>query len=147
MRERIAALGGAIALTSGPTGSRVEMRVSSSCSPRTRDLTVVLKGTSGAEAVAGVRVYEPDLLLLDLKLPDMSGLDVLRMLQPEHRPTRIVLLTAAAGRSDVDQARALGAAGMLYKDVDLREARGGRSSRSAASRTPCRHRRLITVSS
>lgn len=78
---------------------------------------VVARCHSGAEALSVTRALCPDLLLLDLKLPDMSGLDVLRTIREERLPVRVVILSAAAMAHDIAAARRLGADGLLYKDL------------------------------
>jgi two-component system CitB family response regulator len=50
---------------------------------------------TGAEALDLVAVVEPDLLLLDIYLPDMSGIDVLRRLRDQQRPVDVITITAA----------------------------------------------------
>jgi two-component system, NarL family, nitrate/nitrite response regulator NarL len=59
----------------------------------------------------------PDVLLLDLGLPDASGLDVLRALRAADVPTRTVLLTAGADREQMLTALQLGARGLVLKAV------------------------------
>lgn len=83
----------------------------------TPDIEVVGRCRNGQEALETARSLRPDLLLLDLKLPDMSGIDVLRTVRQEELPVRVVLLSAAAMGDDVEAARRLGADGLLYKDL------------------------------
>jgi two-component system nitrate/nitrite response regulator NarL len=81
------------------------------------DFQVVARCQSGAQGVAATRGLSPDLLLLDLKLPDMSGLDVLRAVKQLQPAPRVVILSAAVMPQDVVTARDLGADGLLYKDL------------------------------
>jgi DNA-binding NarL/FixJ family response regulator len=81
------------------------------------DFQVVARCQSGEQALAATRGLRPDLLLLDLKLPDMSGLDVLRAVKALAPPPRVVILSAAAMPQDVVVARELGADGLIYKDL------------------------------
>jgi DNA-binding NarL/FixJ family response regulator len=83
----------------------------------TPDVEVVGRCRNGREAIETTRNLRPDLLLLDLKLPDMSGIDVLKAIRQEDLPVRVVLLSAAAMADDVEAARKLGADGLLYKDL------------------------------
>jgi DNA-binding NarL/FixJ family response regulator len=83
----------------------------------TPDIEVVGRCSNGREAIETTRNLRPDLLLLDLKLPDMSGIDVLKTIRQEALPVRVVLLSAAAMTDDVEAARRLGADGLLYKDL------------------------------
>ncbi|GIH70240.1 response regulator [Sphaerimonospora thailandensis] len=80
------------------------------------DLTVVGEAADGAEAVALVESLAPDVLLLDLKMPVLDGLDTLTRL--DTRELRVIVLTSADDRGDVALAMRAGAAGFLYKDVD-----------------------------
>jgi DNA-binding NarL/FixJ family response regulator len=63
-----------------------------------------------------VAEVSPDVLLLDLKLPDMSGLDVLRALDAAHSELRVILLTADADGKQVVEALQLGARGLVLKE-------------------------------
>lgn len=77
----------------------------------------VLEATGGVEALARAEAAEPDLILLDVQLPDLSGLDVCRRLrvQPRFAATPIVMLTAAAQQDDVARGLAAGATQYLTK--------------------------------
>jgi signal transduction histidine kinase/ActR/RegA family two-component response regulator len=74
----------------------------------------------GARGIAQARALKPDLVLLDMQLPDMSGLDVIRALRadPETRDLRIVVLSASAMPEEVDQARSAGADDYWTKPLD-----------------------------
>ena len=76
------------------------------------DMTVVAQAASGAEAVEQFRQYRPDITLLDLRLPDMSGVDVLMTIRAEFNEARIVVLTTAEG--DVEIQRSLQAGARAY---------------------------------
>ncbi len=77
----------------------------------------VVDAGDGAAALASAEAERPDLVLLDVGLPDMSGLDVCRRLRrdPRFASTRIVMLTAMAQREDVDRGLAAGADHYLTK--------------------------------
>jgi two-component system, NarL family, nitrate/nitrite response regulator NarL len=79
-------------------------------------LEVVAEGGSGADALRLVEALAPDILLLDLALPDMSGLDVLRRLNANISRVRVVLLTASADKQQVTDALLLGARGLVMKE-------------------------------
>jgi DNA-binding NarL/FixJ family response regulator len=81
------------------------------------NVEVVGRCQTGREAIEITRNTLPDLVLLDLKLPDMSGLQVLRAIREQQLPVRVVLLTAAAMAEDVAAAKQLGADGLVYKDL------------------------------
>jgi two-component system, NarL family, nitrate/nitrite response regulator NarL len=79
-------------------------------------LEVVAEGGTGADALRLVEAFAPDILLLDLALPDMSGLDVLRKLEVDFSRVRVVLLTASADKQQGTDALLLGARGLVLKE-------------------------------
>ena len=94
----------------------------------TRDVEVVAEAASAEQALDLALEVRPDVLLLDLDLPGVSGLRLLRDLAPRLPETRIVMLTVSTAPGDVLAALRLGAAGYLTKDIDgdalLRAVRG-----------------------
>ncbi len=82
------------------------------------DLVVVPNGQLG---IAAARHYHPDLILLDLHLPDMSGEDVLCQLRadPDLREISVVVLTADAAEATRTRAIALGAKTLLTKPLQV----------------------------
>ena len=82
------------------------------------DIEVVGEAADGGQAVAMAAELEPDVILLDLKLPVMDGIDVLRALRDSGRSVRALVLTSAPDRTLVSLAVQAGAAGFLYKDID-----------------------------
>jgi DNA-binding NarL/FixJ family response regulator len=82
------------------------------------DIEVVGEAADGEQAVAMVAERDPDVILLDLKLPGGDGIAVLRQLREAGRRTRALVLTSAVDRNLVGRAVQAGAAGFLYKDVD-----------------------------
>ena len=72
----------------------------------------------GPAALALAAEREPDVILLDLKLPGMDGLAVLNELKASHNPARVLILTSVTDHAAAAAAIRNGAAGVLYKDVD-----------------------------
>lgn len=68
-------------------------------------------------AVHAVRCLRPDILLLDMAMPDASGLEVLRLLEYEKLPTRTLVLTGSIGHVEAVQALQLGARGLILKEA------------------------------
>ena len=82
----------------------------------------VSEARNGREAVAAIRTQQPDLVLLDVKLPDMNGLDVCRRIKDDH-PGIVVLQTSAAFVQPADRASALagGADSYLIEPIEPEE--------------------------
>jgi response regulator of citrate/malate metabolism len=78
---------------------------------RLQGFTVVGEAHTGAEALALVRVARPDLVLLDIYLPDMTGLEVIRRLRTEAAPVDVIAVTAA---KDVETLRGAMQGGVLH---------------------------------
>jgi len=81
------------------------------------EFRVVARCVNGDEALTAVRRSRPDLLLLDLKMPPTSGLEVLRRLQKESLSTRVVILTATLDADELAEAMKLGVRGVVLKDA------------------------------
>jgi DNA-binding NarL/FixJ family response regulator len=82
------------------------------------DIDVVGEAADGPAAIAMAAALDPDVILLDLKLPGLDGVGVLRELRDRGIRARALVLTSAAERALVGRAVQAGAAGFLYKDVD-----------------------------
>lgn len=81
------------------------------------DLTVVGECGTGREVKPLVAALQPDVLLIDLALPDISGLDVMREIDLRQSPVRAILLTAAADNQQILTALERGARGLVLKDA------------------------------
>ena len=81
------------------------------------EYTIVGEAADGEQAVELVRTLQPDLLLLDVLMPRMTGLDTLRELAASGVTGRTVLLTAGIERAEIITALQLGARGVLLKDA------------------------------
>src|SRR3954454_3691477 len=82
------------------------------------DLELVGQASSGREALQRIRELTPDVAVIDLKMPDLDGLEVARAIQRDGLPTRVAILTAFLDGSLVFQAMAAGAAAYLSKDSE-----------------------------
>jgi len=80
------------------------------------DIQVVASCADGNAALEAVRAERPDVIVLDLRMPGQSGLDVLRTIASEQLPCRTVILTAVVRDHDVTEAVRLGAMGLVLKE-------------------------------
>jgi two-component system NarL family response regulator len=81
------------------------------------DMEIVGEAGTGSEACALVERQAPDVLLLDLRMPDMDGLEVVRTLHAAKPEVRIIILTTFAGDEDIFRSLKAGAKGYLLKDA------------------------------
>lgn len=85
------------------------------------DFDVVGEAYDGIEAIEVTRRLEPDVLLLDLAMPGLPGLEVLRALTASALATRTILLTASIDRPEIIKALQLGSRGVVMKDAATQE--------------------------
>ena len=83
-------------------------------------MRVVAGCVDGRETLEAVRLHRPDILLLDLNMPKLDGLGVLRAIASERISVSTVVLTADADPADVSAARAAGARGIVLKEFSPR---------------------------
>lgn len=82
-----------------------------------KDLNVLARCLNGEETLEAVRKHRPDILVLDIRLPKMDGLDVLRHMKQEQLPTKVVLLTAAVDENEMVEALRQGVSGVVLKEM------------------------------
>ena len=82
------------------------------------DFEVTGEASNGKDGIALARTLKPDLLLLDLNMKDMSGLEVLRQIRAADLDTRVVMITVSDQTDDLVAALRLGADGYLLKDME-----------------------------
>jgi len=113
------------------------------------DMTVVAQTGSGEEAVSLFAQHKPDITLMDLRLPGMSGVDAIHTIRVRHPTAKFVVLTTYEGDEDIHRALEAGARGYIIKgmpyqtliDALLRVQSGGRFlpapiTKALESRTP-----------
>jgi DNA-binding NarL/FixJ family response regulator len=83
----------------------------------TPDMTVVAQAGSGEEAVELYDKHLPDIVLMDLRLPGMSGVEAIRTVVARHRQARFVVLTTYEGDEDIHQALQAGARSYIVKGM------------------------------
>ncbi|MBU0499651.1 MAG: response regulator transcription factor [Gammaproteobacteria bacterium] len=86
-----------------------------------REIEVVDAVGDGEEGIALVARHQPDVVLLDMRMPGMGGLDVLRRLRADHPRMPIVMLTTSREERDVIDSLQQGAQGYLLKDMEPAE--------------------------
>ncbi|MEU9522055.1 MULTISPECIES: response regulator transcription factor [unclassified Streptomyces] len=82
------------------------------------DIEVVGEAADGAEGVDRAQELEPDVILMDVKMPGMDGVDALRRLRELDNHARVLVVTSFTEQRTVVPALRAGAAGYVYKDVD-----------------------------
>jgi two-component system NarL family response regulator len=86
---------------------------------RQPDMEVVGAAATGAQAIELYRLHRPDVTLMDLQIPVISGLEAIQAIRAEHRSARIIVLTMYHGDEDIYRALHAGAATYLLKEAIL----------------------------
>ncbi|GBE57110.1 polar-differentiation response regulator DivK [bacterium BMS3Abin01] len=83
----------------------------------------VIQAANGNDALESANSQQPDLILMDIQLPEMDGLEVTRLLKSNEstRQIKVVALTAHAMRGDEEKARSAGCSGYIPKPINTRE--------------------------
>lgn len=85
------------------------------------DMAVVAEASTGEDAVELYREHRPDVVLMDLRLPGMSGVDAIRAIREIDREARVIVLTTFDGDEDIYRSLQSGARGYLLKDMLRKE--------------------------
>ena len=88
------------------------------------DMVMVAQAASGRDAIHQFRQHRPDVTLMDLRLPDISGIDTMIAIRNEFPDSRIVMLTTFEGDVDIQRALAAGARGYILKSMPPQELAG-----------------------
>jgi DNA-binding NarL/FixJ family response regulator len=89
------------------------------------DMQVIAEGTNGQQAIELYREHKPDIMLIDLRMPVLSGVEAIAAIRREFPGARMIVLTTYDGDEDIYRSLQAGAQGYLLKDVffeDLEEA-------------------------
>jgi DNA-binding NarL/FixJ family response regulator len=106
---------------------------------------VVAQAANGQAALAAVAEHRPELLLLDVRMPGMGGVEAARAVKEQHPDTRVVMLTVSEEEDDLFKAIEAGAQGYLMKDVESAQFRTMLESiaRGEAALTPATAARVL----
>lgn len=85
------------------------------------DMLLVAEASTGCDALQTFREHQPDITLMDLRLPDMSGIDVLIAIRAEFPEARIIMLTTYEGDVEIQRALEAGARSYLLKSMPPKE--------------------------
>ncbi len=85
------------------------------------DMRVIAQGTNGREAVALYREHRPDVVLMDLRMPVMGGVEAIAAIRREFSDAKVIVLTTYDGDEDIYRSLQAGAQGYLLKDMFFEE--------------------------
>jgi DNA-binding NarL/FixJ family response regulator len=84
-------------------------------------MTMVAQASNGHEAIERYRKHKPDITLMDLRLPDMTGIDAMNAIRAEFPDARIIILTTFASDTESRRALAEGASAYMLKSMHPRD--------------------------
>jgi len=85
------------------------------------DMQLVAEASTGHEAIEGYRSHRPDITLMDLRLPDIGGIDALVAIRTEFANARVIMLTTFEGDVDIQRALEAGARGYMLKSMPRKQ--------------------------
>jgi DNA-binding NarL/FixJ family response regulator len=85
------------------------------------DMVLVAQAANAQEAVERFRKHRPDVTLMDLRLPDKSGIDAMKAIRTEYPEARVIMLTTFEGDVEIQRALEAGARGYLLKNMPPKE--------------------------
>jgi DNA-binding NarL/FixJ family response regulator len=85
------------------------------------DMVLIAEASNGREAIAGYREHRPDIVLMDLRLPDISGIDAVIAIRTEHPFAKIIMLTTFEGDAEIQRALEAGAQGYMLKSMPRKQ--------------------------
>jgi DNA-binding NarL/FixJ family response regulator len=85
------------------------------------DMLLVGEAQCGREAIVGFRAHRPDVTLMDLRLPDISGIDALIAIRTEFKDARMIMLTTFDGDAEIQRALEAGAQGFMLKSMPRKQ--------------------------
>jgi DNA-binding NarL/FixJ family response regulator len=85
------------------------------------DMAVVAEGTNGRQAIDLYRLHRPDVTLMDLRMPELGGVEAIMAIRKEFPDARLIVLTTYDGDEDIYRSLQAGAQGYLLKDMFFEE--------------------------
>ena len=85
------------------------------------DTVVVAQASTGQQAIEEFRAHRPDVVLMDIRLPDMSGIDAMIAIRKEDEEARFIMLTTSEGDVEIRRALEAGARGYMLKSTAPKE--------------------------
>lgn len=85
------------------------------------DMLLVGEAASGREAMHNMRQHQPDVTLMDLRLPDISGIDAMVAIRAEFPDARVIILTTSEGDAEIHRALEAGAQGYMLKSMPRKQ--------------------------
>jgi DNA-binding NarL/FixJ family response regulator len=87
----------------------------------TNGIQVIGKARNGREALIKARILNPDIILMDIRMPECNGVDALKLIKAEMPEIKIIMLTTSEEDEDLFNAIKFGASGYLLKNTDAKE--------------------------
>jgi DNA-binding NarL/FixJ family response regulator len=85
------------------------------------DMVLIAEASNGREASHGYREHRPDIALMDLRLPDISGIDAVIAIRTEYPSAKIIMLTTFEGDAEIHRALEAGAQGYMLKSMPRKQ--------------------------
>src|SRR6204780_4375772 len=85
------------------------------------DMQLVAEASTGHEAIQGFREHHPDVTLMDVRMPDMGGIDALLAIRTEFANARVIMLTTFEGDAEIQRALEAGAQGYMLKSMPRKQ--------------------------
>jgi len=85
------------------------------------DMVLIAEASNGREAITAYREHQPDIALMDLRLPDISGIDAVIAIRTEYPSAKIMMLTTFEGDAEIHRALEAGALGYMLKSMPRKQ--------------------------
>lgn len=85
------------------------------------DMLLIAEASNGREAIHGFREHRPDITLMDLRMPDISGIDAVIAIRTEFPDAKIIMLTTFEGDAEIQRALEAGARGYMLKSMPRKQ--------------------------